>query len=126
MLAIITWLMERGLSKNAAKAVLAVSGAILLVLGGLGLKSYYDHKIISRHDDKVNVEILQKQAPANDKAAEARASDIINLHSKSEGRQNAIAKEKSTTPTDADLALNCHRLREAGYDTSSFPSCSGR
>lgn len=88
-------------------------------------KHHYDNQIISQHEDKVTAEVLQKIAPANDKAAEARASDTIIIYKKAQERTDAIAKETDQPPSDADLALNCHRLREAGYDTSSFSACAG-
>jgi len=126
MMILVNWIMSFGLSQKAAKLVLILVAVVVVCAGFVGIKAYYDHQIISKHDAEVNVQILQKQAPANDTAAEARASDTIKLHEKEQERTDAIAKETSAAPTDADLALNCRRLREAGYDTSNFPACRGR
>jgi hypothetical protein len=123
---VLTWFTGLGLSPKIAKIVAIASAVALLCAGCVGLKVIYDHRIISKHDTVTNIQVLQKAAPANDTAAEARASDTITLHEQAKERSDAIAKESSTPPTGADLALNCHRLREAGSDPSSFPACRGR
>lgn len=123
---ILNWLTGKGLSLFGAKILLATLAAVLLSVGFVGLKWRYDHQIISKHDDKVNVEVLQKVAPANDKAADARAKDTIIIHEKAKERSDAIAKETDQPPTDADIALNCKRLQQDGQDTTAFPACSGR
>lgn len=107
-----------------AKLVLTASAAVLISVVFVGGKAWYDHRIISSHDQETTIEILQKQAPANDKAAEARASDAIRLDREDKERQDAIAQATDEPPTDADIALNCKRLQQSGYDTSAFPSCS--
>lgn len=123
---VLDWLVGKGLSLSVARMAVSALGVVLVLLGILALKMWYDHKIISKHDDKVNISVLQKQAPANDKAAEARASDTIILNNKAEERRDAIAKTSDEPPTDADVALNCRRLHQAGKDTTRIPACRGR
>ncbi len=72
------------------------------------------------------MQTLKKVAPANDTAADARAKDTIIIHEKARARTDAIAKETDQPPTDADLALNCKRLQQAGTDTTRLSPCSGR
>ncbi len=107
------------------KVLLGVAAVALVCAAFVGWKAHYDNQIISQHDQEVNIEVLKKQAPANDKAAEARASDSIKLHEQDKERHDAIAQATDEPPTDADIALNCKRLQQSGYDTSAFPSCAG-
>lgn len=123
---VMTWLQGFGFTPKIAKIVLIAGAAVVIFVGCVTGKVLYDHRIISHAIDKANVEILQKQAPANDTAADARASDTIQLHEKARERTDAIAKETDQPPSSADLALNCYRLREAGVDTSNLPACSRR
>lgn len=113
-----------GLSQTWARIAVIASAVVLIFVACVGLKACYDSRIISQHDQKVNIEVLQKQAPANDKAANARASDTIRLDREDKERHDAIAQATDESPTDADIALNCKRLQQSGYDTSAFPSCS--
>lgn len=119
----LTWITGLALYQ---KILLGVAAVALVCAGVVTWKHHYDNQIISKHEQEVTVEVLKKTAPANDKAAETRAKDTIRLHEKAQERTDAIAQETDEPPTDADLALNCHRLREAGYDTSDFPACAGR
>ena len=114
-----------GLSDRLAKIILIATAVALASVACVGLKVWYDSRIISHAVEHANVKQLQKEAPANDKAAETRANDTVRLIVKSQERHNAIQKEVDQKPTDADIALNCKRLSEAGYDTASFPSCAG-
>lgn len=115
--------MGLGLSQKVAKITVITSAVVLLFAGCVTLKTCYDHRVISQAIDKANVTQMQKETRANDKAAEARASDIIRLNELEQERTDDISKVTDSLPDAAELALVCRRLRQAGYDTSSFPSC---
>lgn len=106
------------------KAGIILGAVVLSFAAFVGLKTHYEHQIISRHEDQVTASVLKKVAPANDKAAEARAKDTIRIIKKKTERQDAIDTATDGPPDAAELALNCKRLQQAGYDTSAFPSCS--
>ncbi len=121
----INYLTGLGLSQKLAKTLVIVAAVALACAGCVGLKVWYDSRIISHAIQTANVKTLQKEAPANDKAAAARADDTIKLTIKAQERHDLISKTTDQMPTPADLALNCRRLSEAGYDTTTFPSCAG-
>lgn len=114
------------LSDKQHQIAILVSAASLLLVTSVGLKSCYDHRVISNHETEVKAQVLEKTVKSNNEAAARRAVDAINNTKKDDERHEAIDQTIDEKPTDADNALNCVRLRQAGTDTTSFPACRGR
>lgn len=57
----------------------------------------------------------KRAAKASDAASEARARDIIRNHELEKARTDAIAQN----PNNPRRALNCERLRQAGFDAAA-------
>lgn len=122
---VILWLMGKGLSEKVSRLVLLVGAVVGILLISASLKACYEHRIISDHEQKQTIQVLEKTQQSNDKAADARAKDEVANVRKSEARKEAIEKAPDESPNAASIALGCVRLREAGYDTTRFPACSG-
>lgn len=61
---------------------------------------------------------------ADTAAAAARVDDAAKMDAKRREIDNAIAKAAPGVPADAALALNCDRLRRAGFRVAEFPACA--
>ncbi len=123
MESIIGFLITKGLSPKLARIV-AIGGLFVLILSVMaGAKCAYDRNLIRKHDDAQEIKLQRKIAPANDKAAEARATDTIAIAETERKANEAIQSAPETAPSPASTALGCDRLRRAGKDITRYPAC---
>ena len=125
MIAIISWLIAKGIPARFAKPLLVFVG--LCAVAGLlwAAIAYHDRNVIKVHDATANAKVIAKTTPANDHAADQRSTDaIINARTAQETK-DAIHAAPDSAPSPSSIALGCQRLRRAGKSLAGIPACAG-
>lgn len=130
MVSIVTWLVARGLSQRAAKAVAVVGGALaacalLASLAGLWLH-FHDKGVIAEHDMAADLAAEKGAREADDHAAARRVEDATTNRDQEQAYADAIHSPAPGDSDDPAVRLACERLRRAGHDTAAIPGCGGR
>lgn len=124
---LVTWISQSLKLTEQTSRWIVIAGFVLAALSAsVALKSCYDNRIISHHEDEVTREILEDKVVADENASNKRAEDTIRDMTKAQERKDAIDEAEDSKPSDAGIALGCKRLRDQGYDTSNYAECSGR
>ena len=110
MMAIIPWLIAKGVPARFVKPLIAVV-AFLALAGFLWAAIHiHDRNVIRARDAKVE----QQAAKATDQAASERATDTITLNQSETETHNVIASQPDRPIAPTSHALSCERLRRAG------------
>jgi hypothetical protein len=114
----------------AAHKLPIMLGAALLV-AALALALYLQGRSDGRAKiegaiQKENVRVLEREAEANENAAEARVTDAEQVLELKKELVDAVEDTPDTLPTERRIARGCVQLRNAGHDTTLIPVCRGR
>jgi len=119
---VIAFLIAKGVPARFAKPLLAV--AALLALTGLiwAAIAIHDHNVVKTHDATVNAKVIAKTTPANDRAADQRSIDSINITKQEQEAHNAIHSVPDAAPAAPTVRLGCQRLRRQGTPDAKLPA----
>lgn len=126
----ITWLIGKGLSERAAKAM-AVGAAIFAFLAvavpAVLLWDYFDDKEAVEKDRLAgnNKALTARLEAAEQSAREALENQATNADLV-EAYNDAIDNPKPGDSDDPDIRLACEQLRRDGQDTTTIPECGKR
>lgn len=109
------------------KAILVPLGVVLLVaLLALGIygKGRHDNAAKAAREAaaaQAKLDVIVTKATA--RSASERAADSARINTQLQTMKEAIDAQPDVTPSDAALALDCERLRNAGYVLTKIPAC---
>lgn len=116
MIAIIPWLIAKGVPTRFAKPLLFIVAAIALAGFLWAAIAYHDRNVIRANEAKIE----QKAVKATDQAATERATDTITLNQSETEAHNVIQAQPDQPIAPTSHALSCQRLRHLGRVP---PSC---
>lgn len=117
-------ILRSGVSARFAKPLLALLA--FLALAGLtwAAIAHHDWGAIKAHDATANAAVIAKTTPANDRAANQRATDTIALNTQAQETRDAIHATPDSAPGPSSVMLGCNRLRRQGKNLASVPACA--
>jgi hypothetical protein len=121
---IVAWLVRKGIPARWVKPLLGLI-ALLALAGALWAAiAYHDHNVVTNHDATANAKVIEKTAPANDRASNQRATDTITNARQEQEMHDAIHATPDTAPAPSSLVLGCERLRRQGKSLAGIPACA--
>lgn len=100
-------------------AFLALAGLVWAAI------AHHDRGVIKAHDAQTNAAVIAKVTPANDRAADQRATDAIDNARQTQEAHDVIHQAPDTAPAPSSLRLGCLRLQRQGKSLASIPACAG-
>ena len=101
-------------------ALLALAG---LIWAGIAI---HDRNVVKQHDATANAIVISKTTPANDHAADQRATDTIANARAAQEAYDAIHSVPDAAPAAPSVRLNCARLRRQGTPGDQLPAVCRR
>ena len=124
MMAIIPWLVAKGVPERFVKPLLLAVGALLIALAVVGIVKLHDRRVIDKHDATANAKVIAKTTPANDHAADQRSTDTITNARQAQETHDVIHAAPDQAPAPSSLALGCLRLQRQGKSLAGIPACA--
>ena len=121
----VAWLVAKGVPARVAKPLLAFFGLCAVVGLLWAAIAIHDRNVITAHDATANAKVIAKTAPANDRAADQRSTDVITNARQAQETKDAIHAAPDSAPSASSIALGCERLRRAGKSLAGIPACAG-
>ncbi len=103
---------------------IAIAGVLLWAWGNHREQAGYDLRGAEQMEAEREARDLSEQS--RNEATKEREADTTDIGTRKQEREDAISGIPDERPSDATIALNCQRMREAGRDVSQLPACRGR